>query len=159
MEFNSFFSFCLSYNPTAAKPRGLNWPQHFDSSKDELWSWAARKLPTALLLPLQGAHFLLCSAVCPGELHTWARLPPGTISRGQMFPPFCYILISQVGGKSRCYHTCIYKISSFSRYSERNRVLYWWLDSICRFPKYRFAHVHMCSTTCVFNTRGNGTYR
>lgn len=64
------------------------------------------------------------------------------------FLPFCYILISQVDGKSRCYHTrvcvCVY-VFSFSHHSG------YYTDGLIQSADVTnislCEHLHMCSTT------------
>lgn len=156
MEFNSFFSFCIVWvtTPLQQSPEALTGPT--------IWMVPGRNGDHGSLTQpwcLLSKEHISCFAgqSSPWELHTCARLLhsglPGDlllawrISSGQMFLSFCYIFISQVGGKSRCYHTCIYKVSSFSHYSERNTVLYWWLNSICRFSKYVY---YICIFTYIW---------
>jgi len=49
----------------------------------------------------------------------------------------------------------MYKVPSFSYYSERNCLLYLGLDSVYRLYKYMFTHMH---TYIFLNTYGNSTY-
>lgn len=77
---------------------------HLESSL-QLWAFSCKKHTRCSAV--QCICYLGAAQVHDRLLHSeplWEMLVALMISSGQMFVPFCYILIFQVGGKSRCYY-------------------------------------------------------